>query len=418
MDIIIRQIRIIDPSSPFHQLTADILIQNGIITEIGTVSRNASQEINIPGLHVSPGWLDVFAQFCDPGFEFRETLESGAAAAAAGGYTDVMLMPNTAPVVHNKSGVEYLIQKSKTLPVNILPISAATRNAEGKELSEMYDMHASGAVAFSDGTSSIQSSGVMLKALQYIKAIDKTLIQLPNDKTLSAAGLMHEGVISTSLGLPGIPPIAEELMIARDIELLRYTASRLHVTGISTAKSLALIKKAKEEGLKISCSVTPAHLCFTDADLQGYDTNFKLSPPLRTAEDREALRIGVQDGTIDCIASHHLPWDIDHKIVEFQSAADGMTSLESAFGVVGSCLPHLPITRLVELFSFAPKAIFNLHQPCINKDSMACLTLFSPDEEWTFMQHYSRSVNTPFNGKKLKGKPYGIINHNKLFLNQ
>ncbi|MGN6164073.1 MAG: dihydroorotase, partial [Flavisolibacter sp.] len=196
MDILLRQVRIIDPFSPFHQQKVDILIQNGSIVQIGSVEA-ADKEVNITGLCASPGWTDIFANFCDPGSEYKETLETGAGAAASGGYTDVMVLPNTTPALHNKSAIEYVVQKSRLLPVNVHPIAAITKNTEGKELAEMYDMHASGAVAFSDGTCTLQSSGILLKALQYIKAIDKTIIQIPDDKAISATGLMNEGIVST-----------------------------------------------------------------------------------------------------------------------------------------------------------------------------------------------------------------------------
>jgi dihydroorotase len=261
MNLLLRQAKIIDPSSPFHQQQADIFIQDGILKTISPkLDITADKIIEAEGLFVSPGWLDVFAHFPDPGFEYKESLQTGANAAAAGGYTDVLLIPNTAPVVHNKSAVEYIVQRSKSFPVNLHPIAAVTKNAEGKELAEMYDMHDSGAIAFGDGNCSIQSSGILLKALQYLRAIDKVLIQLPDDRSISATGLMNEGIISTQLGLPGKPAIAEELMIARDIELAKYTESKIHFTGISTAKSVELIQRAKAEGIRVTCSVTPYHL--------------------------------------------------------------------------------------------------------------------------------------------------------------
>jgi dihydroorotase len=418
MDILLRQAQVIDPSSPFHQQTVDIFIQNGFITDIGKIDRKADQLISFDGLHVSNGWLDVFAHFCDPGFEFKETLGSGAAAAAAGGYTDVMILPNTSPVTHNKAGVEYIVQRGRSLPVNIHPIAAITKNTEGKELAEMYDMHQSGAVAFSDGTTTVQSSGLMLKALQYVKAIDKTIIQIPDDKSISASGLINEGIVSTQLGLPGKPAIAEELMVRRDIELAGYTGSNVHITGITTANSVEMIKQAKANGVKITCSVTPAHLCFYDEDLSRYDTNLKLNPPLRTEADREALKQGLLDGTIDCIATHHLPEDIDNKIVEFEAARYGMISLETAFGVVRNCLPQAGIEKLVEIFSTNARMIFDLPSPSISLNKAASLTMFLPNQQWTVKDFRSRSKNSAFTGKELTGKPVGIINQDKLFLNQ
>jgi dihydroorotase len=418
MEILLRQVHIIDPSSPFHQQQVDILVQNGFIVDIGTISRPTDKEISIPGLTASPGWTDIFSHFTDPGFEYKETLETGAYAAAAGGYTDVMILPNTNPVLHNKAGIEYIVQRSKNLPVNIHPIAAITRNTEGKELAEMYDMYQSGAVAFSDGTSAIQSSGLLLKALQYIKAINKSIIQVPDDHSISATGLVNEGIISTQLGLPGKPAIAEELMIARDIELAKYTGSKIHITGISSANSVQLIKKAKEEGLSVTCSVTPYHLCFSDEDLTTYDTNLKVNPPLRTKADRQALRDGVKSGVIDCIAAHHLPQDTDHKQLEFEYAQYGMTGIETTFAVVRTCLPELSLEKIIELLSINPRSIFDLPGQGININSIASLTLFLPDEHWIVGILRSKSKNSPFIGKELTGKPVGIINKDKVFLNQ
>lgn len=420
MKILIRQARIIDSSSPFHQQKADIFIQNGIISFIGNdLSQDVDKIIDIPGLHVSPGWVDIFANFCDPGFEFKETLETGSEAAASGGFTDVFVIPATAPVVHNKAAVEYIVQKSKLLPVSIHPLGAVTKNLEGKELAEMYDMHKSGAVAFSDGISPIQSAGILLKALQYVKAINGVLIQLPDDKSISNHGLMHEGIVSTQLGLPGKPAIAEELQITRDIELAKYTGSRIHFTGVSTAKSIELIQKAKAEGIPVTCSVTPHHLCFCDEDLTDYDTNLKVNPPFRTKEDREALREAVINGTIDCLATHHLPHEKDSKIVEFEYAKNGIIGLETAFGVVRNCMPTISAERLVDLFSIHPRKIFNLPLPTIKENEVACLSLFLEDKKWTFDSKdiKSRSENTPFIGKELTGQPIGIINKTQLFIN-
>ena len=421
MNILLRQAKIVDPQSPFHNQTADILVQNGIITSIGQPVENGfDQEIKVEGLCVSPGWVDLFAHFCDPGFEHRETLESGAAAAAAGGFTQVLLVPNTTPFTHNKSGVEYIIQKSKHLPVQLTPIGAITKNGEGKELAEMYDMYNAGAAAFSDGWKPVQSAGLLLKALQYLKAIDATVIQLPDDNTINPNGLMHEGIVSTRLGLPGKPAIAEELAIARDIELVKYTGSKIHFTGVTTAKSIELIAKAKQEGLPVTCSVAPYHLLFTDEDLKDYNTNLKVTPPLRTAADREALRNAVLNGVVDCIASHHQPRNVDEKLVEFEYAKDGMLELQTSFAIVNTVLPQLTEERLVQLFSTNAQQIFGLQQATINEKETARLTLFKRTGDWALQPktNLSLSANTPFFNYSLKGKPLGIINKDKVFLNQ
>jgi dihydroorotase len=419
MTILVRQARIVDPSSPFHLQTADLLIEKGVITSIEpTISKEADQIIVISGLQVSAGWVDVFAHLCDPGYEFKETLESGAAAAAAGGYTDVLVLPNTSPVVHNKATVEYIVQKSRTLPVNVHPIGSITRSNEGKELAEMYDMQQSGALAFSDGLCPVQSSGLLLKALQYVKAIDRNIIQLPDDQAINPGGLMNEGIVSTRLGLPGRPAIAEELMVARDIELVKYTNSRIHFTGISTAKSVELVRKAKEEGLAVTCSVTPYHLLFSDEDLKDYDTNLKVNPPLRPESDKQALQQAVLDGVVDCIASHHLPQDIDNKISEFEYAKPGMIGLQTAFAAVQTAIPQLSDERLIELFALNPRRIFGLQTATVKPGVKAFLSLFTRSAEWNFENNHSKSANSPFLGKTLTGQPLGIINQDKLFLNQ
>ena len=417
MKVLIKKALIVSPSSPFHGTSQDILIENGIISEIGNdLKSNADKTIEIDGLHISTGWMDCFANFCDPGQEFKETLESGANAAAAGGFTQVMLIPNTNPVVYNKSQVEYLVQKSKELPVQIFPVGTITKNAEGKELSEMYDMYNTGAVAFSDGVNPVQSSGILQKALEYILAIDATIIQLPDDKSIGTSGLMNEGKISTQLGLAGKPSISEELMIARDIELVRYTNSKIHFTGVSTAKSLELIAAAKKEKLRVTCSVTPYHLFFCEDDLLTYDTNLKVNPPLRTKKDRDALRNGIKNGIIDFIASHHQPQDWDNKVCEFEYAKNGMEGLESVFGAAGVC--GVSTEQFVKMQTENIRSIFKIEETLIDKGKKANITLFSPDVEYVFEEKdiLSKSKNNAFVGKKLKGRVIGIINGDKLFL--
>jgi dihydroorotase len=421
MNLVIRQVTIIDPASPHHNRQADLFIQNGQLTSIDANCTAAfDREIVAENVFASPGWVDVFANFCDPGFEYKETLETGSAAAAAGGFTDVFVVPNTSPFVHNKAAVEYIVQRSKILPVSVHPIGSVTKNGEGKELAEMYDMYHSGAYAFSDGLHAIQSSGLLVKALQYLKAIDATVIQLPDDRSLNSNGLMHEGVVSTTLGLPGKPAIAEELMIARDMELARYAGSKIHFTGISTAKSVDLIRKGKREGIAVTCSVTPYHLWFCDEDLKNYNTNLKVTPPLRTAVDRAALREAVLDGTIDCIATHHLPQNKDEKVVEFEYASNGMIGLQTAFAVVNTALPELSPERLVALFSANARRIFGLPQTSITAGAPASLTLFQKPISWTFTEvaNRSKSSNSPFFNMPLQGRPFGIINKGSVLLNE
>ncbi len=421
MKILVRQATIADPGSPFNGQVSDIFITGTKITRIAASITDAADEvIDVPGLLVSPGWVDIFADFADPGYEYRETLESGAAAAAAGGFTRVFVVPNTQPVVESKTQVEYIARQSYTLPIDIHPLGAITKSAEGKELAEMYDMRNSGAIAFSDGIYPVQSPGLLVKALLYTKAFDGVLIQVPLDKSIGSGGLMNEGVISTRLGLPGIPALAEEVIIKRDIDLLRYTQSKLHITGISTATSVKLIQAAKKEGLHITCSVTPYHLFFCDEDLAEYDTHLKVNPPLRNKADMMALREAVLDGTVDCIASHHFPQNIDSKNCEFEYAKNGMTGLETSFAVINHLLPELSNEQLVKLFSLNARNIFTLPATNISEGAVAELSLFSRSGTTLLTKGSvkSKSTNTPFLERELTGKVVGIINKANVIVNQ
>lgn len=421
MKVLLQQAHIVSSSSPFNGQVKDILITDGVISSIAdAIDQDAGQVIAVPNLHVSIGWMDVFADFADPGYEYRETVETGAAAAASGGFTDVLVIPATQPTVHDKSQVEYIRQKAAHTAVNVHPIGAVTKNIEGKELAEMFDMLQSGAVAFGDGRNSIQNAGLMMKALQYVKGFDGTIIQVPDDKSIGANGLMNEGVISTRLGLPGKPAMAEELMVARDIKLARYAESRLHFTGVSSPKSLEYIKRAKDAGLAVSCSVTPYHLYFCDEQLQEYDTNLKVNPPLRTRSDMMTMRQALADGTIDCIASHHNPQNWDNKTCEFEYAKHGMIGLESLFGAMGMLWPaSVELSKRIDMLGATPRRLFNLPVPEIKEGATASLTIFDPHAEYIFSEQMirSRSRNTPFTGKSLKGKVIGIINGKQIHIN-
>ena len=420
MNLLIKNARVVDPNSPFNSQSADIFIENGIIKKIGKdLSSKSDKEISADGLCVSPGWVDMFANFADPGYEYKESIESGCMAAASGGFTDVMVIPNTKPVIDTKSHVEYIVQKARSSPVNVHPIAAVTKNAEGKELAEMYDMKTSGAVAFSDGINCIQSAGLLLKALQYVKAFDGIIVQLPDDKSINPHGLMHEGIVSTQIGLPGKPAMAEELIVARDIKLARYAESKLHFTGVSAKKSLEYIGRGKASGVNISCSVTPYHLYFTDDDLKTYDSNLKVNPPLRTAEDRDAIKKAIEDSTVDCIATHHMPHEADSKETEFEYAKNGMSGLETAYAVLKASMPKLEEARLIQLLAINPRKLLGLNEVTIKENEKACLTLFCPGKEWTYEKNQinSRSKNSPFIGKKLAGKVIGIINKDQVHLN-
>ncbi len=417
MTILLRQVKIADTNSPFNGCIKDILIQDQTILSISdNYTGEADSIFDKPNTLVSPGWVDPFVHFCDPGMEHRETLVSGSAAANNGGYTTVFAIPNTKPVIDNKSQVSYVLQQNQFLPIHVLPIGAISKHIEGKDLAEMIDMHSNGAVAFSDGLYPVQSTLLFLKSLQYVKAFDGVAIQMPIDKSLGSLGLMNEGILSTKLGLPGIPAIAEELIISRDIELLRYTESKLHITGVTTAKGINLIAAAKKEGLGITCSVTPYHLFFTEEDLKDYNTLLKVSPPLRTEKDRLALLEAVQNGVVDCISSHHMPQDWDGKTIEFENAKSGMASIETCYAAIQDKIPSLSSDKIADLFSINARNIFGLADATIKEGNVAELTMYNNTliTKMSMKDSKSKSANSPFWDIELKGKVVGTLVKGKL----
>ena len=435
MQVQINKVRVIDERSAHHDLLVDLTVENGIVSSIRSSKKTSSKAppaiicddeevwsgVGGEELMISNGWVDVFADYREPGLEQKETIASGLNAAAAGGFTDVLLAPNTMPAISSKSILQYILGKADGNATSIHPMGAATQNAEGKELAEMMDMQAHGAIAFTDGWKPIQNANLMLKALEYVKAFGGTIVAMPIDATLASGGLMNEGVVSTALGMPGIPRLAETLAIYRDIELLRYTDSRLHITGVSTAESVAMIRQAKGDGLALTCSVTPYHLALTDDMLNGYDSAYKVSPPLRDESDRQALIAALADGTIDCIASHHRPHEWDAKVKEFEYAADGMAIQEVTFNVLWDTLSgYMSITRLANALSSRPRTIFGLQDSAISRGNTASFTIFTTDNTSvaTAANKRSAGMNNPFLDKPLAGKVIGIINKRKLHLNK
>ena len=420
MQILLKKVLVKDKTSSNNDMVVDLLINNGVIDMIdNNILAAADVVIEETDIICSTGWVDVFSNFCSPGFEHRETLESGAAAAIAGGFTQVFVLPNTNPIISSQSQVNFIIEKSKDFAINIQPLGAISKKIEGVELAEMYEMNNAGAVAFTDGINAVQSASLFLKALQYVKSFDGIVIQMPIDAGFSKLGLMNEGIVSTQLGLPGIPAFAETLMVKRDIELLKYTQSKLHITGVSTIESVNLINDAKKQGLNITCSVTPHNLLFCDEDLVEYDTNLKTNPPLRSRAEMLALRQAVLDGKIDCIASHHLPHHIDDKVCEFEYAKNGVISLQTVFTSINTILPELSTENLIDLFSNNARSIFNLSTPKIEVGAIAELTLFSREGTSTLTKenNKSKSTNSPLFDKQQKGKVIGVITKGRLLLN-
>jgi dihydroorotase len=418
MTILVRKATIKDINSSHNNQQRDVLIFNGVIVEIAeNIQKQSDKILEAKGQLLSPGWVDMFVTGNDPGFEFKDDLTTTSKSAAKGGFTHVFLTPNTQPVVQNKSSVQYVSGKKTDYPVQLHPIGAITKNTEGKELTEMVEMKLAGAVAFGDGKKSVQSAGLLIKALQYVKAFDGIVIQIPDDQSVAPHGLMNEGVISTQVGLPGKPALAEEIMVARDIELARYTNSKLHITGITLAKSVEMIKKAKSEGLNITCSTTMHHLVFTENELlKGYNTNFKLNPPLRSENDRLALVEGVKNGTIDCISSHHTPQNKDAKVCEFEYAGYGVIGLQAAFGVLNGV--GLNIDQILEAICYKPKQIFQLESK-IEVGAKADLTLFDLTTSYLLTKETlaSKSENSPYLGQTLTGKVIATIQQDKLHIN-
>lgn len=418
MDVLIKSAHLIDPGGPLHGLTRDILIRKGKIEAIGeSLDGGGTPHLEGEQLRVSPGWMDMGAQTGDPGFEHRENLQSAAAAAAAGGFTAIACQPNTDPVLHSKSEVLYILNNTRGQLVGFYPLGAVSRDCAGQDITEMIDMHTAGALAFSDGKKPLQHDGLMLRALQYVRAFDGLVVNQPLDLEISGHGQVHEGAVSTALGLPGIPAIAEEMMVQRDLQLLEYTGSRLHLANLSTAGAVQLVRQAKQKGLRVTASVAVMNLAFDDAAVNTFDANFKLMPPLRGEEDQEALKEGVLDGTIDAISANHIPLEEELKKKEFSYAAFGITGLEVAYAICKTYLSGWMADELfVQLAALNPRKIFGLPIPRIEEGLPAELTVFSPVQKWAYRRDRvrSRSFNSPFLDKEFVGKPVAVINNDQL----
>lgn len=416
MKIIIRGAKIIDSKSPFHNQTLDILIIDGFIKKIGKSLPNSenADEIKLDNLHVSQGWFDSSVSFGEPGFEDRETIENGLNTASKSGFTAIALQPNSFPIIDNQSQVNFVTNKSHGFATQLFPIGALTKESEGKDMAELYDMKKAGAVAFGDYNKSLDNANLLKIALQYVQDFDGLVIAFAQDEKIKGNGVANEGIVSTQLGLKGIPNLAEELQIARNLFLLEYTGGKLHIPTISTAKSVQLIKEAKAKGLNVTCSVAVHHLVLTDSTLEGFDTRYKVSPPLRTETDRKALLKGIKDGTIDIITSDHNPIDIEHKKMEFDTAKNGTIGLESAFGAL---MTVLPLETIIEKLT-AGKAVFSIENHSIDEGLKANLTLFNPEPKSIFTKSniLSKSKNSAFLGMEIKGKVYGIVNQRKIIL--
>ncbi len=421
MNALIKSATIINKNSTFNGKVVDILIEKGIIKKIAASIKNTEnfQEIKAKDLHVSIGWFDFRANFCDPGFEYKEDLISGLKAAAKGGFTGVLVMPTTNPVSDTKSGIEYIKNKTKNNIVNAYPAGALSVKCEGNEMAEMYDMQSAGAVAFTDNKKSVNNPGLLTRALLYNQSFNGLVMDFPNDKSLFNNGQINEGITSTRLGLKGIPAIAEELMVIRDLFLAEYCNATIHLTNITTKKSVQLIKEAKAKGLKVTADTNSYHLLLDETELETFDSNLKVLPPLRTKEDIKALIKGIKEGVIDVICSDHTPQDIENKQCEFDHAKFGMINLQTSFAAMNTALNgKIDLSEIINTITTNPRTILKVDVPKLEVGEMANLTFFSPTTITTFetTDLVSKSKNTPLVGKKLMGKIYGVVNQNKLEL--
>lgn len=416
MNIILKSAKIIDSTSPFHNQVKDIHVKNGKIELIAdAITAADATVVQLEDLSVSPGWFDTSVSFGEPGYEERETLVHGLEVAAKSGFTQVAIESNNNPITDNQSIVSFIKQKAFGQTTEAFPIGALTMKSEGTDLAELYDMKNAGAVAFGDYKKAIDNANVLKIALQYVQDFDGLVLAFSQDKSIKGKGVVHEGVTSTTLGLKGIPPLAEELQVARNLFLLEYTGGKMHIPTISTAKSVELIREAKAKGLHVTCSVAVHQLVLTDAKLTAFDSRHKVSPPLRDEATRQALLAGVLDHTIDCITTDHTPLDIEHKKLEFDLATSGTIGLESAFAALNTVLP---IEVIVEKLT-AGRAIFGLPTVHIQEGNEANLSLFTTAGEWTFTKEniLSKSKNSAFLGSAMQGKVHGVIRQDKQTFN-
>jgi len=415
MNLLIKSATIIDPNSPFHQKVADILVEDGYITVIGKNVNAKAETIDGKGKYVTPGFFDLNCNIGELGLETKEDLQTGTRAAAAGGFTGVALMPNTQPPVHSKAEVEYLLNRAKNNMVDVYPLGTISHKREGKDLAEMYDMFLSGAKAFTDGNRPVQDAGLMERALLYTQGFGALILSYPEDTAIAGKAKVNEGEMSTLLGMKGIPPLAEELMLARDLYLAEYTGSRIHFSTISTIRSVELIRDAKKKGLHVTCDVAVHHLLLTDETLAGFDSQYKVKPPLRTKKDVNALIKGLKDGTIDAIVTQHTPHEVEFKDVEFEVAEYGIIALQTAFSTAVQA--GLDIELIVQKMAVNPRRILNIEAAIITEGKKAELALLDADTVWEYTKqnNRSKSYNSPFIGQNLKGKALLVCNNNHLY---
>lgn len=418
MSLILRNAKIIQPKTALNNVRKDILIKNGLIKKIADkIKDKKAKSIESKNLHVSIGWMDIGSFSGEPGYEHREDLNSLTRSAAAGGYTALAPFPNSLPVCDNKSAIQFILNTTAEHAVDYYPVAAISKGCKGKEITEMIDMFRNGAVAFSDGYNTITTSGLMLRALEYAKSIDAPIIHHPVDEKIANGNDIHEGLVSTALGLKASPALAELITLERDIKLCQYSGSKLLVHNISSLESIQSLERNRTENM--SCSVSFMNLCATDEAINNFDVNFKLRPPLRAEADRKSLVEAVSKGTIEIITSNHFPLEEEAKKKEFVFAEAGATGLQTCFSSLMSYAPELPLSTLIKCLAYNPRKLLNIDIPVIGEGEKANLCLFDPSMNFVLdaKTNLSKSKNAAFWEKELKGKVLGIINGNKTLLN-
>ncbi|MEE1944912.1 dihydroorotase [Pedobacter sp. KR3-3] len=416
MNLLVKGITIADPNSEFNQQKVDLRVEGGKIVAIEKQLSPLKNEtvVAADGAILSPGFFDLNCMIGDPGLETKEDLQSGTAAAKAGGFTGIAVLPTTKPVVQTKGAVEYILNRAKNNLVDVHPIGAISNDLEGKELAELFDMKNAGAVAFSDGSKAIADDGFMSRALQYALGLEGLLMVYPENKSIAGKAQVNESKNNVLLGMKGIPALAEEMQLTRDIYLATYHNAPIHISQISTAGSVALIKKAKKDGLKITCDVAAHQLVFTEELLNDFDSNYKVKPPLRSKADNKALIAGLKDGTIDAVASQHRPHEIEFKDVEFEIASYGIIALQTVLPLLLQA--GLDADLIAEKLAINPRKLLKLEVPVIGIGATANFVVYHPQQEWEYNVNNNRSkaANSPLLGKTLKGKVQLVYN-NKQF---